>query len=96
MNSMQLRSMDQLHVRTSGVQPGAILWPLSMAMYGIFPISLITPNFHVLPCNLYRIFVLLSCIKTKAIGQKMNKLQGQEFGRYLTRKLASSSFSQAQ
>ena len=61
MNSMQLRSMDQLHVRTevcnscdntSGVQPGAILWPLSMAIYGIFPVSLIAPNFHILLCNL--------------------------------------------
>ena len=95
MNSMQLRSMDQLHVRTSGVQPGVILWPLSIAIYGIFPISLITSNFHVLLCNLYRIFVLLSCIKTKVIGQKMSRLQGQEYGRYSTRKLVSSSFSQA-
>ena len=38
--------------------------------------------------------MLLNGVKTKAIGQKMSKLQGQEHGRYLTRKLATSSFLQ--
>ena len=36
--------------------------------------------------------MLLNGIKTKAIGQKMSKLRGQECGRYLTRKLATSLF----
>ena len=39
--------------------------------------------------------MLLNGVKTKAIGQKMSELRGQEYGRYLTRKLATSSFSQA-
>ena len=33
--------------------------------------------------------MLLNGVKTKAIGQKMSKLHGQEYGRYLTR---TSSF----
>ena len=37
----------------------------------------------------------LNSTKTKVIGQKMSKLRGQEYGRYLTRKLVTSSFSQA-
>ena len=36
--------------------------------------------------------MLLNSVKTKAIGQKMSELQGQEYGWYLTRKLATSSF----
>ena len=36
--------------------------------------------------------MLLNGVKTEAIGQKMSKLRGQEYGRYLTRKLATSSF----
>ena len=39
--------------------------------------------------------MLLNGVKTKAVGQKMSELRGQECGRYLTRKLATSSFSQA-
>ena len=39
--------------------------------------------------------MLLNSVKTKAIGQKIGELRGQECGRYLTRKLVTSSFSQA-
>ena len=39
--------------------------------------------------------MVLNGVKTKAIGQKMRELRGKEYGRYLTRKLATSSFSQA-
>ena len=36
--------------------------------------------------------MLLNSIKTKAIVQKVTKLRGQEYGRYLMRKLVTSSF----
>ena len=36
--------------------------------------------------------MLLNGVKTKAIGQKMRKLRSHEYGRYLTRKVATSSF----
>ena len=36
--------------------------------------------------------MLLNGVKTKAIRQKMSELRGQEYGWYLTRKLATSSF----
>ena len=37
--------------------------------------------------------MLLNGVKTKAIEQKLSELRGEEYGRYLTRKLAT--FSQA-
>ena len=37
-----------------------------------------------------RVFVLLNCIKSKAIGQRMIELCGHESGWYLTGKIVTS------